>query len=253
MDEPLVSIITPVFNSEKLLSETIESVLNQTYKNWEHLIVDDGSDDCSWVVIQSYAEKDNRIKAFRLEENCGPGVARNFAIKKAKGKFIAFLDSDDLWVENRLQDHIKFMIDGEYVFSHSSYGYIKEDGSHLNKVYQVRGSEVDYKFLLKRTEISCLTAIYDQERIGKFFMPDLRRKQDYGLWLSILKAGYKSMPYPEVLAYYRQRKGSVTSKKSKLIIQHYEFLHKHQHLNMLQSIKYTINWGLGGIFKYYLQ
>ena len=252
MDEPLVSIITPVFNSEKFLPETIESVLNQTYKNWEHLIIDDSSNDGSWKVIKSFTEKDNRIKAFKLTENSGSGVARNYAISKARGKFIAFLDSDDLWVDNRLQDHIKFMMDGDYVFSHSSYGYIKEDGSLLNKVYQVSGREVDYKSLLKRTEISCLTAIYDQERIGKFFMPDLRRKQDYGLWLSILKAGYKSMPYPEVLAYYRQRKGSVTNKKSRLIIQHYEFLRNNEHLNILKSIKYTLYWGIGGAFKYFL-
>ncbi len=252
MNEPLVSIITPVFNSEEFLTATIESVINQTYKNWELLIVDDGSIDESWSIIQSFAQKDDRIKSFKLPENGGAGVTRNYAIERASGKYIAFLDSDDIWLPNRLKDHILFMMKGDYAFSHSSYGFMKEDGTLKSKVYKVRDREVDYNSLLKRTDISCLTAVYDQERIGKFFMPEYRRKQDYGLWLSILKAGNKSMPYPEVLAYYRQRKGSVTSKKSKLIIQHYKFLRDHEHLSMLQSVKYTIAWGIGGIFKYFM-
>lgn len=252
MAEPLVSIITPVYNSEEFLKETIESVLKQTYTNWEHLLVDDCSTDGSWEVIESFIGRDERFKAFRLARNCGPGIARNYAIEKAAGKYVAFLDSDDLWLPNRLEDHIFFMMKGNNVFSHSSYGFLKEDGTPKSKVYKVRDREVDYHYLLKRTDISCLTAIYDQEKIGKFFMPDLRRKQDYGLWLSILKNGYKSMPYPNVLAYYRQRKGSATNRKSKLIIQHYEFLRNHERLNVFQSIRYTLFWGLGGIVKYFL-
>ena len=144
------------------------------------------------------------------------------------------------------------MIKGHYVFSHSSYGYLNENGTVLHKVYNVSDHEVDYKFLLKRTDISCLTAIYDQDAIGKFYMPTLRKKQDYGLWLSILKAGHNSMPFPEVLAYYRQRKGSVSNKKSKLIIHHYMFLRTNEHLSIIQSLRYTLLWILGGISKYYL-
>ncbi len=252
MPEPLVSIITPVYNSKNFLKDTIESVLKQTYFNWEHLLVDDYSTDGSWEVLDSFAGLDNRIRVFKLESNCGPGKARNHAIERAAGKYIAFLDSDDIWLPNRLEDHIFFMIKGDYVFSHSSYGFLNEDGTLKSKIYNVRDREVDYKYLLKHTDISCLTAIYDQERIGKFYMPDLRRKQDYGLWLSILKKGYKSMPYPKVLAYYRQRKGSVTNRKSRLIFQHYQFLRNHERLNFFQSIKYTISWGLGGIAKYFL-
>jgi len=252
MSEPPVSIITPIFNAEKYLSETIESVLKQLYTNWEHLLVDDCSTDSSWQILESYARRDNRIKAFRLESNCGSGIARNYAIERAVGKYVTFLDSDDLWLPNRLKDHILFMMKGNYVFSHASYGFLKEDGTPVAKVYKVRSSEVDYQYLLRRTDISCLTAIYDQEQIGKYFMPDLRRKQDYGLWLSILKDGHKSIPYPKVLAYYRQRKGSATNKKYKLIIQHYKFLRNNESLNMFQSVRYTISWGLGGIVKYFL-
>lgn len=249
---PLVSIITPVYNCERFIAETIQSVINQTYSNWEHLLVDDCSTDASWQIILQYANKDKRIKTFRLEKNSGSGNARNFAIQRAEGKFIAFLDSDDIWVPDRLEKHINFMLSGSISFSHSSYGYLNEAGNILPKKFHVSNFPIDYKALLKRTEISCLTAIYDQEKIGKFYMPDLRRKQDYGLWLSILKSGIMSFPYPEVLAYYRLRKGSATSNKFKLIIQHYSFLRKHERLSKFSSLKYTAYWALNGLKRYFL-
>jgi teichuronic acid biosynthesis glycosyltransferase TuaG len=252
MNGPLVSIITPVYNSEKFISETIQSVLNQTYENWEHLIVDDCSTDNSWEIINSFASQDKRIKSFRLNSNSGSGVARNLAIKNAKGKYISFLDSDDLWIPGRLEKHIGFMMQENFAFSHSSYGYITEEGAPVKKIFMVSKSPVDYKHLLKRTEISCLTAIFDQEQIGKYYMPDIRRKQDYGLWLSILKCGVKSMPYPELLAYYRQRKGSATNNKFRLIFAHYTFLRKNERLNVYSSLKYTIYWAIGGLIKYYI-
>lgn len=252
MEEPLVSIITPVYNSEKYISETIESVLNQTYKNWEHLIVDDCSTDNSWQLIQKYAEKDERIKIYRLDKNSGPGVARNHAIKEAKGKYIAFLDSDDIWVPYRLERHVSFMMTGKYQFSHSSYGFLSQDGKVLSKIYVVRKEPVTYRYLLKKTDISCLTAVYDQELIGKHYMPEIRRKQDYGLWLAILKKGYNSAPYPEVLAYYRQRKGSATSRKHQLVFQHYKFLRTYEKLGIFPSLWYTLCWSAGGFLKYFL-
>ncbi len=252
MEEPLVSIITPVYDSEKFINDTIRSVLNQSYKNWEYILVDDCSSDNSWEIINSFSQQDNRIKAYRLDINSGSGAARNHAIKNASGKYIAFLDSDDIWIPERLEKHISFMIKGNYAFSHSSYGYIDEKGIVMPKVYHVSKQPVGYKFLLRKTDIGCLTAIYDQAQIGKIYMPVLRRKQDYGLWLSILKNGVKSVPFPEVLAYYRQRKGSATSNKARLILQHYRFLRRQEKLSIVSSFKYTLLWGLGGIVKYYL-
>jgi teichuronic acid biosynthesis glycosyltransferase TuaG len=253
MEQPLVSIVTPVFNSGKFISGTIRSVLNQTYKNWEHILVNDCSTDDSLEIISSFASSDSRFKVFHLEVNSGSGVARNLAIKNASGKYIAFLDSDDTWIPERLEHHIEFMERGGYEFSHSSYGYLNEDGSVIPKIYEVSADPVDYRKLLKRTEISCLTAVYNQEKIGKFYMPDLRRKQDYALWLSILKSGIKSYPFPEVLAYYRQRKGSATSNKFRLILKHYKFLRENEKLVIYSSIKYTFYWAVGGIFKYYFK
>jgi teichuronic acid biosynthesis glycosyltransferase TuaG len=246
-----VSIITPVFNCEKYLNETINSVLSQTYSNWEWLLVDDCSSDDSLKIIEKFASSDSRIKVFHLDVNSGSGPARNLAIKNATGKYISFLDSDDIWIPERLEQHIAFMVKGNYAFSHSSYGYLNENGTIMPKIFRVSSKSVDYKGLLKRTEISCLTAIYDQEQLGKYYMPDLRRKQDYGLWLSILKSGVKSVPYPQVLAYYRQREGSATSSKYGLILKHYRFLRQNENLGPWSSMKYTIYWAVGGVFKYY--
>lgn len=252
IQQPLVSIVTPVFNSAIFLSSAIESVQNQTYKTWEHILVDDGSEDNSVAIIEKYAANDKRIKLLRLTFNQGSGPARNLAIKAAKGKYIAFLDSDDIWVPERLEKHIEFMLDNSLAVSHASYGYIKENGKVFRKPYLVSNMPVDYNYLLKHTDISCLTAIFDQEIIGKFYMPDLRRKQDYALWLSILKNGNVSVPFNryEILAYYRQRKGSATNNKWLLLIKHFLFLRRQEKLNIYKSIKYTIYWIIGGLAKH---
>lgn len=252
VDNPLVSIITPVYNSAMYLADTISSVINQTYPNWEHILVNDGSTDNSVHVIKEIAANESRVRLLHLPCNMGSGPARNLAIKEARGKYIAFLDSDDTWVPERLEKHVKFMMEHNLQVSHASYGYLTEKGEVFRTPYFVADHPVDYKYLLKRTDISCLTAIYDQEQIGKYYMPDLRRKQDYALWLAILKAGYNSVPYPrdEVLAYYRQRKGSATSKKWTLILKHYKFLRHQEKLGCIDSIRYTFHWAIGGLKKY---
>lgn len=249
---PLVSIITPSFNSALFISETIESVKKQTYSNWELLITDDRSEDDTLQIIIRYAKDDTRIKLFQLPQNSGSGPARNNSIQNATGKYIAFLDSDDIWVPHKLEIQVRFMEENNISFSHSSYGYLDEAGNEIRKPFLVSSRPVTYKDLLKRTEISCLTAIYNQEAIGKMYMPDIRRKQDYSLWLSILKKGFVSVPQQEILAYYRQRKGSATSKKHKLIFKHYEFLRQQEKLSIFNSIKYTGWWIWNGLVKYYL-
>jgi teichuronic acid biosynthesis glycosyltransferase TuaG len=249
---PLVSIVMPSYNSASFLSSAIISVINQTYQNWEMLIVDDCSTDNSWQILASFATIDKRIIISKTVTNSGSGPTRNLAIHNAKGKYIAFLDSDDIWTPDRLEKHIEFMQENRCAFSHASYGYMSEDGIILPKEFRVSRKPVTYKILLKKTDISCLTAIYDQDQLGKIFMPNLRRKQDYALWLSILKTGIPSIPFSPLLAYYRQRKDSSTSKKHKLIVQHLKFLKEQEHLSTLNSLWYTANWIVRGIFKYYL-
>lgn len=251
--EELVSIITPLFNSERFLSDCVESVLQQTYRNWEMIIVDDCSSDSSYALANQFAEKEPRIRVFQLNTNSGSGVARNKAIKEARGSIIAFLDSDDVWHSQKLSRHLKAMLQAKAAFSHTSYGYMSENGKKLTKKLEVSNDWVDYKGLLKRTEISCLTAMYDVRVVGKVYMPVLRRKQDYALWLEILKRGHMSFPVNECLAWYRQVEGSATSKKSSLIIKHYFFLRQTQSLSRFASLYYTIYWLVNGIIRYYIK
>mgnify|MGYP005993589457 CR=1 FL=1 len=248
----LVSIITPVFNSEKFLRDCLNSVINQTFTNWEMILVDDSSSDNSVEIVKEYVKKDSRFKFYKLNKNSGSGVARNLAIEKSKGDIIAFLDSDDVWVKDKLKKHLSYMEKTNASFSHTSYGFINEDGEKINKTYHVSNFPITYEHLLKRTEISCLTAMYDVRKIGKRYMPDLRRKQDYALWLSILKDDIKAYPLDEELAFYRQVKGSATNNKFKLVGKHYFFLRNTQGKNIVESLYYTFIWGTNGIKKYYL-
>lgn len=248
----MVSIITPLYNCQDYISDCIKSVLSQSYENWEMIIVDDKSTDNSLKIAKRFSKKDSRIKILTLKFNEGAGLARNLAIKESKGKYIAFLDSDDIWHKDKLEIQIGIMKKLNLSFSHTSYGYINKDGTFSKKTLKTSLKPVGYKNLLKRTEISCLTAVYDCHKLGKFYMPNIRRKQDYALWLEILKTGETSYPINKCLAYYRQRIGSSTSNKKKLILKHYFFLKKTQNLNTIDSIYYTLCWAANGIFRYYL-
>ena len=182
-----VSIITPLYNAERYVSETINSVVNQSYKNWEMILVDDCSTDQSASIVEKIQEQDARIRLLKNQTNIGPGASRNKAIDQATGDVIAFLDSDDIWHPEKLSKHLGFMEDNSSVFSHTSYGFIDEYGRKIKSTFHVSNKPIDYRDLLKRTEISCLTAMYDVNKLGKMHMPLLSRAEDYGLWLDILK------------------------------------------------------------------
>ena len=247
-----VSIITPNYNTADFIGETIESVLAQTFDDWEMIIVDDASTDNSREIIQAYADKDKRIKPVFLKENGGQGKARNIATDLASGQYIAFLDSDDIWHPEKLEKHLHFMREKNAVFSYTAYGFIDEKGREILKPYRISKCPLTYGDLLKKNDIGCLTAMYNAGRIGKFFMPDLRKKQDYAMWLSILKKGYMAYPYNEVLAWYRKRATSVTGNKKKLIFEHYKFLRKTEKLSLFNAVFYTFTWGWNGLKKYYI-
>ncbi len=249
----LVSIITPVYNSSRFLSRMIESVINQTYKNWELIFVDDCSTDNSLEIIKKYQKDDLRINFFTLKNNSGSGIARNLAIEKANGRFIAFLDSDDVWVNNKLDIQINFMLNNKVNFCHTSYGYIDELDNKIKSTFHVSKNPISYLDLLKKTEISCLTAVYDSFEIGKFYMSLHNRKQDYALWLSILKSGVKSHGIDMELAHYRQVKNSATSKKYKLILKHISFLKETQMFSTIKAIYYTGFWVKNGFVRYFIK
>ncbi|MCR9930473.1 MULTISPECIES: glycosyltransferase family 2 protein [Vibrio diabolicus subgroup] len=215
-NEDVVSIIMPTYNSEQTVVESIQSVLSQTYKNWELIIVDDRSTDNTWQVIQTYADKYDNIRVFQNKENLGAGASRNFAIKKAKGRFIAFLDSDDLWMENKLAEQIPFMLENNYPLTYTHYSRFNNE----EELSVVTAPEyTTYKKLMYSNVIGCLTAVYDTEALGKRYMPLIRKRQDMGLWLDILKDTPKAYCLPKPLAKYRMDSGMTANKFSVLSYQ----------------------------------
>ena len=186
MNEPLVSIITPVYNAERFLSETIKSVKEQTYKNWELLLVDDCSKDNSAKIIKEFNRTDDRIKYIKLEKNSGASISRNTGIKNAKGRFIAFVDSDDLWEPEKLEIQISYMLEKNLGFTFTSYRYMKENGVKTNKVAKAP-FKINYNGLLKNTIIGCSTVVIDREIIGEFEMPLVKRGQDTATWYKFKK------------------------------------------------------------------
>ncbi len=229
----LVSIIMPSYNAAKYISEAIESVITQTYTSWELLITDDRSSDNSRDIIKYYTETDSRVKLFCLKENSGAGVARNNSIKKAKGRFIAFLDSDDRWKPNKLEVQIKFMLDNGYELTYSSYDVCNQSGNIVSKVTCLK--RLNYKTLIRDNGIGCLTAIYDSKNIGKVYMPTIRKRQDWGLWLSIIKkTKYAYGIKDEYLAIYRNSNG-LSSNKIKLLQANFKLYNEVEKFNKLIS------------------
>lgn len=231
--ETIVSIIMPCFNSSLTIRESIDSVLKQSFSKWELIIVDDCSADSSFLIVSEYAKNDTRIKLFKTSKRSGAAIARNIAIKKAKGRFIAFLDSDDLWEKEKLQKQIDFMIKKDISFSYSDYYVLYPNGQ--KKIYKVK-DKVNYKKLLKNNLIGCLTAIYDTEKIGKIYMPvDALKREDFAAWLFILhnvKYAYKTKG---VLATYRISSTSVSSRKIRMIKYQWNVYRKIENISIFKS------------------
>jgi len=239
LENQKVSIITPSYKSKKFIKQTIESVLAQTYQNWEMIIVDDMSPDNSNEIIENYIKKDNRIKLIKLNKNSGPAVARNKAIKESKGRYIAFLDADDQWFPQKLEKQITFMKVNNYAFTYTFYSQINEEG-------EIQGNPIhpplklSYTDMLKMNRIGCLTAIYDSKFLGKVYMPFIQKRQDYGLWLKILKQEKYAYCLAENLALYRIHSNSISRNKIELIKYHYTLFRKHEKLSVYKSIYYII-------------
>ena len=230
----LVSIITPTYNSLQFIADTIQSILNQTYTNWELLITDDCSTDGTWELLQKYQNQDDRIKIFRLEKNSGSGVARNNSIKNAQGRFIAFCDSDDQWLPDKLSKQIFFMKKKDCALSYSSYKVIDEFGNNQGQV--LSKEKVDYKIMLRNNYIGCLTAMYDTQKVGKLYMPEIRKRQDWALWLKILKMTDTAYGIRETLAIYRKHNNSVSTNKIKLIKYNYEIYRNIENFSLIKSL-----------------
>lgn len=211
MFKPLVSIIMPAFNVERYVSESIESVISQTFQDWELIIIDDCSTDRTFEIASNFAKGDERIQALMNELNFGGAQTRNKGIEVAKGKYIAFLDSDDLWLPNKLAEQIAFMEERSLSFSYSSYLNIDAEGKILSRVSVP--PKVSFNSMVYHNYIGCLTAIYDQSKLGKVFFPNIKKRQDFALWLTLLKRVPYAYGMPEPLAKYRNGTGTLSANK----------------------------------------
>ncbi|MET0676955.1 MAG: glycosyltransferase family 2 protein [Bradyrhizobium sp.] len=207
---PLVSIITPSWNVAALIGATIASVQAQTMTDWEFLIVDDCSTDQTPAIVESHAAQDPRITLIRQPRNGGPALARQAAIERAQGRFIAFLDSDDLWLPTKLGRQITFSQAKRAALSYTAFRRINETGSATGRLIEVPES-LTYQQLLKNTSIATLTALVDREIAGHIAMKN-EPYDDFCLWLSILRPGHVAHGLNEDLARYRVRETSVSSR-----------------------------------------
>ena len=232
MIKELVSIITPSYNSSKFIKETIASVQAQTYSHWEMLITDDGSTDNSFEIIKEICKKDSRIKLFSIK-NAGPAVARNNSIKHAKGKYIAFIDSDDLWKKNKLLKQIEFMHKKNIEISHTSYEIIDDD-SVIKGTRQAK--LMNYKKLIKSCDIGLSTVIIKKSLIENLRFPNLKTKEDYVLWLEIAKNGKIIHALNTKLTQWRKSNNSLSSSVVRKLTDGYYVYRYYLKFNVIKSL-----------------
>ncbi|MGI1804686.1 glycosyltransferase family 2 protein [Exiguobacterium sp. TDN 0502] len=236
----LVSIIIPAYNCESYIEETLDSILQQTYTDWEAIIINDSSTDNTLKIINEYINKDHRFKVIDLVTNQGAAKARNAGIKLSTGRFLAFLDSDDTWEVKKLESQIKFMLDNEYSFSSTSYKKIDENGTDLNKVIKVKFQK-DYKDLLKNCPGNS-TVMIDLNKVEKVYGYDLKKRNDYVLWLKVIKKVKNLYGLDEVLASHRIRDNSISSNKFSLLKYHWYIYLNIEKLSFFKSLLLMIYW-----------
>ncbi len=250
MNNQLVSIITPMYNGAKYVSQTIDSVLAQTYECWEMVIVDDGSKDNSAEIVEHYSRKDKRIRLIR-QSNAGSASARNNALRNAKGKYICFLDADDLLDCRFLEKQLNYLKKNDAAIVYASYRRIDESNQEILKPFIVP-DKVNYKGLLKTCSISCLTAMFDKEKTGEVFFEESLKsmRDDFVFWLTLLKKIDYAYGNKEVLASYRVFASSTTGNKKKVMKPQFMVYYKVEKLGLFRSVYYFINWAINGILKY---
>lgn len=245
----LVSIIMPTYNCGKFIGETIESVLAQTYTEWELLISDDCSIDNTKEIVENYSNIDSRIKYNRLEKNVGAAMARNDAMERAKGNYIAFLDSDDLWEPEKLEHQLDFMNKNNYNFTCTAYKQINEDGESLDKIIKTN-KKTNYNGILLNCPVGNSTVIYNVDRLGKFSIPNIRKRNDDALWLKILKKEKNIYGMNEVLMSYRLRRDSISRNKFDLVKYHWYLYREIENLSVIRSTFHICCWGMIKILKF---
>jgi teichuronic acid biosynthesis glycosyltransferase TuaG len=237
-----VSIIMPLYNAAPFISEAVRSVQAQTFSDWELLIVDDASHDGSAAIAAACAQDDARIRLVQHPQHAGAAAARNTAIAAAGGRYIAFLDSDDRWLPQKLATQLAFMQAHAAPFSCSAYAVIGADGQPTGRIRRAP-SRITYRDLLRSNLIGCLTVIYDAQQLGKRTMPLLSHRQDYALWLQLLKQLPAVDCLPDVLAEYRVRQRSLSRAKAALLYHNWQLFRRSEGFGIVRSA-YCLGWNI---------
>lgn len=233
MNEELISIVIPVYNAAKCITDTIRSVMSQTWKNWELLLVDDGSTDSSAEIIQEFLN--DQIKLIRLEGGRSAALARNRGVQESKGRYLAFLDADDLWNPEKLEQQIEFMREREIAFSFTGYEFADADGVGVQKIVTVP-AKLNYRAALKNTTIFTSTVMFDLSKISKetISMPNVP-SEDTATWWKILKRGYTAYGLDEALTLYRRGRGTLSSNKMIAVKRIWNLYRNIEHLSVPRS------------------
>lgn len=248
--KPLVSIITPSYNSEQYIEETILSVMNQTYPNWEMIIVDDYSSDRTCELVEEMQKKDKRIKLIKLQENSGAGNARNVALQNSNGRFIAYLDADDIWYPEKLEKQVTFMLEKNCGFSCISYEVISNEGQPYNK-YIVMKDKLDYRGFLIYNLIQTVGIMIDLNIVQRecLVMPNMRRRQDAATWLQVMKKGHPCYGMKNILAKYRRTTDSLSSNKYRAVKGVWYLYREVEHLNLPFSCYCFVRYAILAVWK----
>ena len=250
MIDGLVSIIMPVYNSEAFLKDSIESIKKQTYPNWEIIMVDDNSNDNSFDVMNNLTtDIKSKTKLIHFEQNRGTAIARNTALDLSEGEYIAYLDSDDIWMEDKLEKQIKFMKENNYAFTMTSFCYLHKDGSE--KTIRNLPKSLTYTQAMRNTIIQTCTVMGDLKKIERklFEMPDIKRGQDAATWWNILKNGNKIYGLNEPLSYYRVGNQSLSSNKLKAIKRTWNLYRNVEKFNFIKSSFYFSFYAINAVKK----
>jgi glycosyltransferase involved in cell wall biosynthesis len=241
-----VSIITPMYNAEKTIEMTIDSVFSQTYSKWELLVVDDQSTDRSVDRVIPYTERDSRVKILQMPKNSGVASARNYGMKNARGRYVAFLDSDDWWKPEKLEVQLQIIKEKKAGLVYSSYFRVDEAG--CEKIVPVP-EHLDYEQLLKSNQIACLTVLIDTDKTGTFEMEQIRH-EDYAAWLTLARKAVDMVGINTPLAYYRVMDKSLSGNKLKSALWTWNIYRKHEKLDFLASMKAFYYYMIRGIWKH---
>ena len=246
----LISVVMPNYNGHRFVEQAINSVLNQTYQNFELIVVDDCSNDDSLSLIEHKAQSDNRIRVIALEHNVGVANARNVGIKEAKGEYIALLDNDDLWTEDKLERQLALAQKGADIV-YCSYDFIDEQNNSIKKPFVVP-QQTNFNKMLASSVISCSTSfIKTKLMLAHPFNPGFYH-EDYVLWMELLRVCPTAYGDPKVLMHYRQVTGSRSNKKSNAAKERWNTYRKALKLNAVTSAGAFVRYAVKGVVKYYL-